>query len=179
MVNLILVILSISLTAATLFASLNYLPGWAGTARTTHDLTRYGFLTLEKAFAAQVAKDAGVPAARTDEADGGLFTNFSAYYGYLPQAPKGYAWKYGDNGTDYYFCLYPTAGNPIASEGLWRGLNRVRNLFSDEQYFIVPGGVSACGAPLPATPQSAEAKAPPAAYPALISAVYLVFPTPP
>lgn len=174
MLNLILVALSISLTAATLFASLNYLPSWNSSANDTYLVVKAGFTTLETAYFAKVKADGGASPAPTAEADGGLAALFSSYYGFLPKAPRGYSWKYGNNGSNDYFCLYSTSGTPVAHEGIWRGMNRVRSVLSDEQYFIVPGDVTVCGAPTPATPQSESTKAPPATYPALLASVYLV-----
>lgn len=174
MLNLILVVLSISLTAATLFASMNYLPSWNSSASDTNATVRAGFIALEKAYLAKVAADGGLVPPPVAVQDGGLATNFSGHYGYLPKAPPGYAWKYGNNGTSDYFCLYSANGSAIAHKGVWEGMNRARKMLSDEQYFIVPGGVAACDAATPATPQSEAVKAPPANYPALIAAVYLV-----
>ena len=177
MAQLLIVILSIVLTAVTIFASLNYMPAWMNQANDTYAVVKAGFSTLETAYAAAAKANGGVaPAPNTGATDGGLSASFSAFYGYLPKAPRGYTWKYGRNNNVNadYFCLYSPTGSAQATEGVWRGLNRVRNVFSDEQYFIVAGGVGACDAALPATPQSAAAKAPPGSYPALLSVVYLV-----
>lgn len=169
MVNLLLVILSISLTAATLYASMSYLPSSSSTTDEGYHLTRYGFVALESAFNAATTRGDGYPPAPTAAQDGGLADNFAADYGYLPKAPRGYAWKYGFNGQDYYLCLYPaTAG---ASQAYWNGFNRVRRVLSDQQYFILPGGVAACETP---SPQSSNLTAPPSDYPAMISLVYLL-----
>lgn len=180
MLNLILVVLSIVLTAATLYASMNYLPGWTSAANDTNRLTNHGFVSLDKAFQSATTRALGSAPAPTTGIDGGLAVHFGADYGFLPKAPVGYAWKYGYNGSDYYFCMYPLAGRAGASEGMWRGLNRSRNSLPDQQYFILPGGVSACDSTPPSSPQSAAAKAVPSSFPALVSAVYLVryLPTP-
>jgi hypothetical protein len=174
MVNLILVILSISLTAATLFASLNYMPIWTKQATDSYSVVKTGLVTLDKAFNSRTTADNGVPPAPLAGDDGGLATNFAAYYSFLPKTPQGYAWRYGYNGAAYYFCMYPKAGNVGASEGLWRGLTRLRRVLPDDQYFITSGGIEACDLPTPPTPQSPAVKAPPSAYPALLSVVYLV-----
>jgi hypothetical protein len=171
MVNLILVILSITLTAATLFASLNYLPAWTSTATDSYHLARYGFVALEKAFLTHVSTAGGAVPPPTADTDGGLASNFSANYGYLPKPLPGFAWKYGHNGSDSYFCLYPVSGGSGASEGAWRGLNRARTVLSDQQYFLIPGGESACSS---ASPQTAAMTTPPSSFPVLLSAVYLV-----
>jgi hypothetical protein len=178
--NLILVVLSIALTAATLAASMNYLPGWTSVANDTNRLTNYGFVALDKAFQSATTRALGRAPAPTTAVDGGLAANFAADYGFRPKAPVGYSWKYGHNGADYYFCLYPLPGRAGASEGQWRGLNRSRNLLPDQQYFILPGGISACDSAPPPSPQSAAAKAAPSSYPAQVSAIYLVryLPTP-
>lgn len=169
MVNLLLVMLSISLTAATLYASMSYLPGMSSTTDDAYHQTRYGFVALEKAFNAATSRAEGYAPSPTNEFDGGLATNFSVDYGYLPRAPKGYAWKYGFNGQDYYFCLYPATA--AASQAYWRGFNRARKVLSDQQYFILPGGVAACDTTVP---QSASLVGAPSAYPAMISMVYLL-----
>jgi len=175
MSNLILVLLSIALTGATLFASLNYMPGWTSAAADNYNLTRYGFVALEKSFSAATTRAEGQPPAPLAEIDGGLFSNFSADYGYLPKAPQGYAWKYGYNGSDYYFCLYPKAGVAGASEALWRGLKRARSILSNQQYFVIPGGEASCDTPAPHAAHLAE---PPTNFPTMVSAVYLVRYTP-
>jgi hypothetical protein len=169
MVNLILVILSITLTAATLYASMNYLPGINSTTDDAYRLTRYGFVALEKAFNAATGRASGTAPAPTAETDGGLATNFSSDYGYLPKVPKGFAWKYGFNGQDYYFCLYPTTTG--ASQAYWRGFNRAHRVLSDQQYFILAGGVAACNTQ---SPQGANLTSAPSSYPAMISMVYLL-----
>lgn len=178
MAQLIIVILSIVLTAVTIFASLNYMPSWMNQANDTYAVVKTGLTTLETAYAAAAKANGGVaPAPNTGLPDGGLSTNFSPYYGYLPKAPRGYSWKYGRNtnvNTDY-FCLY--SSSPQAHEGIWRGMNRVRNVLSDGQYFILAGNEGACSAAngtTLATPQSDAAKAPPGSYPAQLAVMYLV-----
>jgi hypothetical protein len=174
MFNLLLVLLSISLTAATLYASMNYLPGTTSLTGDTYNLTRYGFVALDKAFDAVTTRASGYPPAPTTEADGGLGTHFGLDYGFLPKAPKGYAWKYGFNGADYYFCMYPaTAG---ASQALWKGFVRARNVFSDQQYFIVPGAAASCDT---SSPQSSNITTAPGTYPATVSVIYLLRWVPP
>lgn len=176
MVNLILVLLSISLTAATLFASMNYMPGWASSAADAQHITRHGFVELEKAFQASLNRAEGQAPAPTVEPDGGLVSNFSADYSYLPKAPKGFAWKYGFNGSDYYFCMYPQQGSAGVSEALWRGMKRARKVLSDQQFFLVPGGVASCDSPSPA---GVNLTTDPDSFPVTVSALYLLRYTPP
>lgn len=168
MVNFILAIFSIMLTAATVISTMNYLPGGAKVTAEAYNVSKTGIVTLEKAFKKYMSVNGAVYPPQTLAADGGLSQYFASYYGYLPKATTGYAWKYGYNGANYYICMSPATGNSGATYPLWRGWTRTRNVLSDQQYFIL----SSCGATPPATPQSAAAKAAPASFPAPLALVY-------
>lgn len=129
MVELIMVMLAIVLTAGMLTAAANYLPTWQNTAEVTYQLSKKGFDTLEQSFQLKSKELAGEPASLV-QADGGLSTLFQPFYGYLPKAPEGMAWKYGEIPgvpSTKYVCLY--AVQPL-SEGAVRGLYRLAKLYS-------------------------------------------------
>lgn len=164
MVQLIITVIALSLTAATLLVTVNYLPSWVPVAKDTEALVESGARTLEDAFLLRSEDAGGVPPGGADvdglQLDGGLSNNFQGYYSFLPPAPMGYAWTYGwtseaqliadgypGNTTDglYWFCLYPTGAG--ASEGQYRGFLRAQRMFSTEQMFLNAGGASTCGRP--------------------------------
>lgn len=158
MVQLILTILAISLTAATVVASLNYLPWWYRTANDTEQVLRTSLRQLERAYKADARNNGGAPAEVTADEDGGLEANFRAVLRLIPSAPTGFQWSYHQRPMDgsiweglHYFCLSTDGG---ASDGEWRGLKRLENLYSSEQYIVA----DSCGASAPsAVPESLPA----------------------
>lgn len=146
MLNLILTLISIALTAALAVASLVYLPIWPKQAETVHTLVKTGFPKLEQAFKARHVA-VGTPAPDTGQPDGGLGTYFGPYLDFVPKAPDGYYWVYGQRlvaPLDYFFCLAPI-GSGTAREGDWRGFLRGRQLFPADQYVIHGSGLGGCG----------------------------------
>lgn len=163
MVQLLMVIMAIGLSAAALTATISYLPTWTATAEKTYTLSKAGFVTLEAAFKGYSAANGGAAPVPSAAQDGGIGA-FQAYYSFLPKAPAGFAWKYGFNGTDYYFCVYPTGTG--GAVGDFRGLDRLRQVFSEQQFFVNPDGITGCGG----TVSIAE----PVEFPAQFAGTYLV-----
>lgn len=166
MFQLILTVFSIGLFAAMAVATVNYSPAWVSTAKDTQRVVDAGTQALERAFNLY-AKSNGdtVPVPDGAYVDGGLGTYFSNYLSFLPAAPAGYVWKYGytpeatlladgyignASGGLQYFCLYPLSGG--SSEGFYRGIRKVQQLFPETQAFVNTGGGAACGRPLNSAP---------------------------
>lgn len=144
MLQIVMVIMAIALSAGVLAVSINYMPFWRIASEDAYQLGRNGFTALEQAYKAYARDNAGAVPPATLEVDGGIIA-FKPYYSFLPKAPSGFAWKYGYSATQNlnYFCLYPTGAG--GTEGVFRGLKRLHGVFSDEQYFIAAGGSAECG----------------------------------
>lgn len=148
MVQLIITIFAIALTAAIVVASVNYLPWWYRTANITEESLIKTMSVLEQTYDVAVrAADGVAPAVIETDADRGLMANFGDLLKFTPLAPSGYTWTYGvhgDDGSRYanlgYFCLKPVGEG--ASEGVARGIMRTRNAYSPEQVVVA----STCGA---------------------------------
>ena len=149
MYQLIYVLLAISLTSVLVIASLNYLPGWQKEAGITEKQVATSLTILEQAYDVATRAQSGTPPAVTTAADGGFVSGILPVTRFTPYAPFGYQWLYGvraADGTQWsglnYFCLAPISGSAGASEGVARGLSRLKPLFSPDQLFIS----TACGA---------------------------------
>jgi hypothetical protein len=167
MISLITTILAISLLAAMLLITVNYLPGWQSTSKQTSALVLNSFNDLRGAFASAWTADnvnsyktgtyLDPPASGTG--DGGLEANFGPYM-YTPGAPAGYTWAYGHSSVNglSYFCMYPTGSG--ANFGVFEGIKSAIRSFggSSGQITLASGGSAACG--------STSNSAPPASYPA-------------
>lgn len=165
---LIMTLLAIALTSAFVMSSLSYLPAWQGAAQTSAELTQVGFSRLERAFDVYAQANGDTPAAPTAAADGGLVANFSTLLGFVPRAPDGYAWSYGQRPVDggtysgmHYFCLAPLSAS-AGNEGVVRGIVRLRQVVPQDQVVFS----DACGA-------VADWSAP-ADYPQALHATYYV-----
>lgn len=141
MIQLVIVIITIALTAALALASINYLPWWHRTANDAEQATRTSMAQLEQAYDTTVRTANGVAPAPTGDPDGGLMSQFGAALRFTPVAPPGYTWTYGHySGSDSrytnldYFCLTPT--NTGAGEGVYRGLERARTIYSRDQAIL-------------------------------------------
>lgn len=141
MFQLILVVIAIALTAAMVIASINYIPWWYKSAADTEQTMRSSLSRLEQTYDVVVRAANGQAPSTTSEADGGLMSQFGHALKFTPAAPAGYTWVYGlypDDGSRYanlnFFCLTPTGGG--ASEGVYRGLERARAVYSREQVVL-------------------------------------------
>lgn len=144
--QLIIVLMSIVLTAIMVTATAIYTPASKTTTEITYALTRDGFGTLDKAYQLYTkANSGGVPVV-SGAADGGISTNFSDFLPFLPKAPMGYQWTYGYNssqGTNY-FCLYST-NTAAANAAVLTAFTRLQSIFSAGQFVVHAGGASNCG----------------------------------
>jgi hypothetical protein len=145
MIQLVIVIITIALTAALALASINYLPWWHKSAGDAEQVVRSSLVQLEQAYDATVRAANGTAPAVTGDADGGLMAQFGAVLKFQPAAPAGFTWTYGqhaNDGTRYaglnYFCLRPVvqAADQGAGEGVYKGLQRARSIYSPDQVVI-------------------------------------------
>jgi hypothetical protein len=146
--QLIIVIMSIVLTAAVAVASLNYLPSWQKSAAIAEKNVAESLTLLEQGYDVATRSQNGVQPAVTADPDGGFAAAMLPVLHFTPYAPTGYRWVYGQRAADgtqwaglNYFCLTPSADSPGASDGLTRGLTRLKQQFSPDQLFIS----AACG----------------------------------
>ncbi len=140
MSQLILAVLAIALTAASLAATINYLPWWLKSASDSDLLLRRGLPLLEKTYKAVTRANLGIAPAVTTAADGGFASNFQSVLLLPPAPPPGFSWSYGQHALDgstwsglHYFCLSQTGPADIAD---WKGFARAKQMFSSEQYVI-------------------------------------------
>lgn len=155
MVQLIITLIAIALTVLLAVASINYLPWWHKTAADTEETVRTSMKLLEQTFDVVVRASNGVVPVQTGEADGGLMTHFGAHLVFAPAAPAGYQWTYGRHGVDGsrysglgYFCLVPTNSNG-ADQGVYRGIERARSVFSRDQVIVANQCAANESAPTP------------------------------
>lgn len=143
MMQLIITIVAIALTVLLTIATISYVPWWHKTAGDTEQLMRSSMSRLESVYDVAVRAANGMAPSVTLEADGGLSTNFLSFLTFTPAAPPGHTWVYGvhaNDGSRYanlnYFCLQPTAGYSGTTEGVYRGIERARSLYSQDQVFL-------------------------------------------
>ncbi len=169
MFQLILTIAAIALTSALLLASINYIPWWYKSASDTEEGVRKGLVLVEQAYDVATRTANGVP----PSTEGGFSGAVLPVLKLLPVAPAGFEWRYGRaqgapapwTNLDY-FCLEYTADDGMAGEGVWRGVQRVRGLYSAQQLVIA----DQCGA----TVSSAS----PSSYPQKLAVTLYVVYTP-
>lgn len=147
MVQLIITVLSIALAAVLVMVSVVYTPTWQRTANQTQSMVSLTMSKLESSFNVAVKNNNGVTPAPTTAADGGLMANFGNYLKFVPVAPVGYTWVYGQHAADAssysslaYFCLQPTATSTGATEGVYRGMVEAKDGYSATQVFINSAG---------------------------------------
>lgn len=140
MVQLIISVMAIALTALTVLASISYIPWWYKKASDTDQVLRTSLVAVEKAYKAAARNNAGIPPAATGTGDGGFEAAFRPVLGLLPNAPRDFSWSYHVHpmdGTTWeglnYVCL---TSSEDASEGAWMGFKRAGALFSSEQYVL-------------------------------------------
>lgn len=145
---LIITIMAIMLTSAMVVSTVNYLPSWQASAQLNSRLVETGFERLERAYQVYAAEHLDVPAAPDASADGGLTTHFGALLGFVPRAPDGFFWYYGQRPLDagpyagmHYFCLAPLDA-VAGTEGVVRGTMRLRRVVPQDQVVFA----AACGA---------------------------------
>lgn len=157
MVQLIITLFAIGLTAALAVASINYLPWWRSTAADTAATLKSTLVLLEQGYDVAVRARDGLAPPITPAVDGGLAEGFLPILRFTPPAPPGYAWVYGKYaGTDpsyaelNYFCLTPAEPGAGLSEGIYRGIARTMPQFSADQLFVSDecGATSSTGTPM-------------------------------
>jgi hypothetical protein len=153
MTSLILTVISIVLLSAVVVVSINYLPAWPKEQAEVAPIIRDGLRKLDRAYTLYAQAHADAPAGVVGgDPDGGVSGNFTPFLGFVPAAPVGYRWHYGqtDSGAPpgyqntHYFCLAPQAAGAQASKGKVMGALKAQQSFSDEQMFVSPNcGVAA------------------------------------
>ena len=164
MIQLIITIVAIALTAVVLAASVSYIPWWYKTASDTQEVVHRSLLTMEQAYnVAARANNGTPPPVLPTQADGGFVTQFQPVIQLLPPTPPNFRWRYGLNSALNlnWFCLENLEPGG-ANEGAWRGVNRARSIFSPQQ-FVVSGS---CG--------SSVSDPAPSSYPAPLTITYYV-----
>lgn len=139
MYQLIIVIITIGLFGLALLAQLNYVPAWTKTVDVDYEVTREGLLKLENAYNLYAQANAGAGPAVSA---GAVPEALRPYLKFIPAAPRGMQWSYGQNSDDgtlyanmHFFCATPATASGI-TEGTFRGLLRVKATLSPEQYFV-------------------------------------------
>jgi hypothetical protein len=167
MLQLILVVLAILLTAMYLLVIVNYVhPANLGTNSATSygSMTVSGFEALQEAYKKATSPaasafgvlptstliDQTAPPVNGSVPDGGLAAGFMPLYLHaLPAAPAGYMWSYGGNSAAgaNWFCLSPAPGlGAITSEAVYRGLVKAQSRFNGH-FAVTIGGQTSCGNP--------------------------------
>lgn len=146
MFQLISSVMAIALMSALVLVSINYLPAWQARARDTEQQMRRVLPQLEQAYDALTRSADGIAPATMADSDGGFTAQFMSTLQFVPAAPAGYKWTYGQRAADSsryanmnYFCLAPT--KPTA-ESTGRGLYLAAGAYSRDQIVIS----TACGA---------------------------------
>lgn len=139
MLQLVITVIAIALTAAMLLISISYLPWWHRPAQDIEATTRTSLTRVEQAFDLLAHANQGVPPAPTADADGGFEAHFQPVMKLLPAVPGGFSWSYGQKGsgqglwTDmHYVCLSSNTVNKAA----WIGINRALAQFSTQQAIV-------------------------------------------
>lgn len=143
MVNLILVILSIGLTAALIAATMNFMPFWANDVGTTRNSVAASLERLETAY--QLAAAADELPAPGYYPGASLVDSFTqARLPFVPAAPAGYTWSFTKAalpGQLDHFCLEPSGASGL-SRGQYKGIAQLRDRTGVNQ--LLAG--STCGA---------------------------------
>lgn len=168
MTHFIIAVIAIALQAVSLYALLNFTPYWVKTAPDIARVIGTGISTFETAYYRYGAANAGIMPVPTLAADGGLsqFRSPIRYHAFLPQAPEGFAWKYGQNG-DHYVCLYPKSGAASMHMDVYKAVIRLKRLLPAEQLVIHEGDELSCGT-------AAGLASEPATFPANLSVTYFL-----
>jgi hypothetical protein len=134
MVQLLITVFSIILTALLIMVGITYAPWWYRTADATEELTKSSLHVMEQAYDVAARLNNGVVPLVTAEADGGFVSNFQPILKILPAAVPQFQWKYGEAYGLNYFCMESVG--PTVNEGVVRGILRAKGVFSDSQVFV-------------------------------------------
>lgn len=160
MLNLVMTILGIALTAGTLYASVNYLPIARPVFELTKGLTSNGFTSLEKGWQNWKVDHGDIPLQFDPVNPDAWAAQLTPSYLFYPRAPKNFTWSYAQQGSGYYFCL-----SGQASAVQYQAYANLFQSLSPQQYFI---STDSCGA-LANSPQ-------PSVWPASVYVTYWVAP---
>lgn len=140
MVQLLISVMAIALTALTILASISYIPWWYKKAADTDQVLRISLRSLDSAYKTAARNNGGIPPATTGASDGGFDAAFRPVLGLIPKAPSTFSWSYHQRPEDgtvwaglHYVCLTATEDG---TEGEWRGFKRAAAVFSSEQYVV-------------------------------------------
>jgi hypothetical protein len=160
MVNFILTILAIALTAAVLYTMVSYVNPNQAIARGVGEQVYAGFTTLEQALNDHKT-------ATGDWLAPGLTwaSTLTPAYAFLPRPPKNMAWNYALGGAGRYLCLAPINGSALVSEAQYKGFTRFAEKVSAQQGFVSTAG---CGVVLNSQP--------PSSWPASVFVTYWIEP---
>lgn len=178
MLQLILTVMAIGLTALVITATLSYTPRWLMDYNKAKEPLAKGFCRLERTGLDEIAVQPGqLPMPTLNQGDdwngtpypyvdGGLAAYLGARYRFLPVSPEGSTWRYGRTtvaGTPTgYICLDATVNG--LSEGAYRALLNLKSVIPPGQLTIS----GACGS----TADAAEATT----FPAGLSATLFITP---
>lgn len=145
MFNLMISVMAIALQAAALFCLMHYTPSWAKTAPDKTRVIASSLSSFETAFYRYGAANYGLMPSPTDAVDGGL-SQFQApgrYLHFLPKAPAGFMWKYGQSGS-HFVCLQAVSSTQPMDASLYYGIKRLHRLLPEGQ-LVVSEGARTCG----------------------------------
>lgn len=145
MLNLIITVMAIVLQSVSLYCLMTYAPNWAKSAPDQTRVMAAALSSFEHAFYRYGAANGGAMPAPTDSLDGGLsqFQTPGRYLAFLPKAPSGFMWKYGQMGNPYV-CLQAVSPAQPMDAALFHGTKRLRKLLPDGQ-LIISDGARSCG----------------------------------
>lgn len=167
MYSLILSVLAIALQAVSLYCLLNYVPAWTKSAPDHSRQVAASLSTLEGGYYRYAAANGGSVPLPTVAPDGGL-SQFQApveHIPFLPKAPEGFLWKYGQ-AVDHFVCLDAIDDAHPMDESLFRGVKRLKQLLPAEQ-LIISAGAHTCGSGTDVSTQSFT-------FPAQLSVTYFL-----
>lgn len=128
-----------------LTATVSYIPWWYKTAEESAATAAKGLSIVEQGYDVAARLNDGVPLEPTAAPDGGFSSLYTPVLKILPAPPLGFTWSYGKNTAGvapwnglHWFCLKTSDVN----EGSWRGLRRLRAVYSPEQLVMA----TSCGA---------------------------------
>jgi hypothetical protein len=145
MLNLILTVMAIALQAASLYCLMQYAPSWAKAAPEQSRVIAGSLSSFERAFYRYGVAHNGVMPEPTASIDGGLsqFQTPGRYLSFLPKAPVGFMWKYGQLGR-HYVCLQSVDPGQPMDAALFHGVKRLRRFLPDGQ-LVISDGSRTCG----------------------------------
>lgn len=134
--QLILTLMAIALSAATLFTTVSYVNPSMAVSQDASAKVYSGVLDLETAWGDYyTANSAYLPTANWRNV-------LTPAYTFMPRTPTNTQWNYGHS-TGYYFCLSPVGNAAVVTQAQYTGLLLFMQKVSSQQAFI---GQTGCGA---------------------------------